>query len=364
MVTILISASHLPPVPCGHPRDPQGYLSTVKDHLHCLFIYIFRLGTQANQRAQHDQVRWILSELVRALDKHPTLYDDRKQDALLEMAVIFQNLKLPWGSEHILWKICCANDTAMPELLQKACHLLAESLWSTSETIRQLFEKIWQMTSVFEKPLNMDVPPLQRAAQNPNPGVITAVLSQAHRTGSPPTLYTEQITHDMTALEQREWDRMRTVTDTRDCLGRTSLYLAAADGHEHCCFALLRANADPDSRDSHKHTVLEVAARGGHLRVVTQLLTAGTEVNPQMAGCASSPLQAAIESDNFQFDLVDFLLKQGADVEVRRLCDDKNAIDLAQEKGLLDLARHMQEHYSNPHDHFPLHHQSAGQASA
>ena len=134
--------------------------------------------------------------------------------------------------------------------------------------------------------------------------------------------------------------------------------MAAACGNEMCCYPLLSAAADPNSRDTYKHTILEVAARGGHIKVVKQLLAPGslTEVNPQMAECVSSPLQAAIESPNFNMELVRLLLVHGADPAVPRICDGKTAIQLAEQRGLSELAREMRHSNSDLSGYGPKQH--------
>ncbi|MCJ1456693.1 hypothetical protein MMC28_007057 [Mycoblastus sanguinarius] len=129
----------------------------------------------------------------------------------------------------------------------------------------------------------------------------------------------------------QENNRVRAFADARDYLGRTALLSTAASGCEKCCYVLLQANANPNSRDSNGHTVLEMASIGGHLQVVGQLLAVECDVNPPIIGCESSPLQAAIESDKFDLGLVNELLDRGASVDDER-CDGKTAIDLADDK--------------------------------
>ena len=56
---------------------------------------------------------------------------------------------------------------------------------------------------------------------------------------------------------------------------------------------------------------------------------------------ASSPLQAAVESAHSHTRLVEYLLEKGADPHVRRPLDYNNFIEIAEAKGLHQLAQRM-----------------------
>ncbi len=353
---ILRSTASLPNPPCGHPQPQQDEIPSIEKKAHHSFLKVYRLAIEAQKRSQDDRVSSILLQLVCALDKHPVLYDLDKLEVLLEMARIFQRLRHPWQSERILWKICEMQFPAQSDREKYLCYQLVDSVAKTSGMIRRFFTKIWDGRSILAAPPHMDLSGLHRAAQHPNPNVVLEMLSRTHRDSSPPTMFPERSLEEISDLEWHEFSRVRDVTDARDCFQRTPLYIAAASGNENCCFSLLSAAADPNSRDRYRHTILEVAARGGHIKVVQQLLARDslTEVNPQMADCVSSPLQAAIESPNFDMALVRFLLAMGADPAVPRLCDKKTAIDLAEQKGLSELAREMRHRTSNQSGYVPI----------
>lgn len=353
LVTILAWRSLIPPTLSQDPYPSQPYyISSIEEKLQTLFIKLNQLGNEAYLSAQYDRTRWIICQLIVIMDKHPKLYDGRKHETLLKMANTLRSLGHTWCYEHVLWRISNIQDVPLPQgMHKKVCQLLCESLIKTSGIIRDFLTKMWTKTETKDLPSNLDIPPLHRAAQNPNPDVVLELLSHLHGKTSLPAIVHE---HGLPAAADAfdcksslELNQMRAITDLRDFCGRTPLFSAAADGCEECCGVLLLANADPDSRDLELHTVLEAAIRGGHNNVVQQLLTAGSEINPDMAGSASSPLQAAIESDTPDLELIHHLLEKGADVDVRRF-DNMNAIDLAEKRKLSRLVDLMRNEHSNP----------------
>ncbi len=66
-------------------------------------------------------------------------------------------------------------------------------------------------------------------------------------------------------------------------------------------------------------------------------------MNPDITGCSSLPLHAAIESGNFQLEIIHHLLDSGAQVDLQRYADSKDAIDLAVERGYHELAERMRK---------------------
>lgn len=67
--------------------------------------------------------------------------------------------------------------------------------------------------------------------------------------------------------------------DSRDRLGRTTLYKACWSGEEKTVNTLLEHNATVDARNENNATATMVAARMGHLGLVQILLRAGADVN-------------------------------------------------------------------------------------
>ena len=347
LIHILLTNTHPVSVPCQHLHPLHPFIPSVEAKLQRLFVEIYRLGMQAYEAGHRDQARWIISDLAGALNKCPELYDSRKRDILLDMAELLGKLGHQGGREDILWKIAAFCDKSSPASDKHLYQLLSESLQKSSEIIREYFKSLWEKENLTPIPLNHVVPPLFRAAQNPNKGVVLATLSRMNAVSYPKLLHQHEMQTVAAAFDFQstgEIDKFRAIADVRDFHDRTPLFIAAADGCDNCCWALLQAKADPDSRDSNMHTPLEMAIRGGHDRIFGQLIAAGCNVNPQLVGCASSPLQAAIESNNTRF--VDILLKNGANVDDKRPLDGKSAIDLAEEKNHAGIAWQMRQTYS------------------
>ena len=238
------------------------------------------------------------------------------------------------------------------------CYLLAGSFPGSSEMIRVSLANLWQETvGVGPLDLNLRVPPLHRAVQERNPGIIMAILSDANGLSTHPPTISQQSPQDTASRIAPSISNMvaplAANTEERDLRNRTALFLAVTNGDEGCCNALLCRNADVNTRDAHGHTALEMAARGGYLNIAIQLTESGALVNPDMGCCSSSPLQAAIESDNFNADLIRYLLDHGALVTLPRY-DNKSAIDLADERGLTQLAADMRQIFSGTQHQYPF----------
>lgn len=354
----MISASQTTVIRHPHgPSQPYDHL-LVDQELHSLFLYIYRIGIEADARGQCDRARWILFALLHALDKYPGLVDGRKGHVLLKIALIFQRLGHRWESEHILLKVASmyASSPIVPH--EDPCYLLAGSFPDSSELIKSTLAKLWQETIGGDhQDLNLNVPPLHRAVQDRNPGIVMAILSDPSGVNSHPATVSqrspEDTTNPITPSTSNNIAPKGANTEERDFRNRTALFLAVANGDERCCYALICHRADVNTRDAHGHTALEIAARGGHLSIVRQLTDSNALVNPDMGCCSSSPLQAAIESDNFNLDLVSHLLSLGAWVSLERY-DNKSAIDLAEERGLTQLAANMRQMISDSQHHHPF----------
>lgn len=129
--------------------------------------------------------------------------------------------------------------------------------------------------------------------------------------------------------------------EARDIVGPMPLFMAASHGHNLFCSALLDAKADHNNRDGHGHSIGEVAAKGGHLDIIKNLVACGADLDPFPMYCCSTPLQAATESQCV--DLIISLLDHGVDVTAHRPYDRKTAMQIADERGLTDIVKIMQE---------------------
>lgn len=319
----------------------------IKTRLELSFISVYNSGVQCYDQHLFDQTRWILYALLNALERYNMLREGLKREPLLKMANIFQNLGHQWDCERILMSMTRLHYQSPPAPVEDPCLLLAESLPKTSKLIGDVLTRLWKESAGdAEFPGYLSLPALQRAAQIPNAAVTSAIL--AHHNGI--NTRQDDWLHQQRARITTSMDCSQDVIharlgiDDRDLCGRTALFSAAANGHDQCCLTLILGVADPNSRDRRGHSILEVAAAGGHLDIVQQLIDAGANLDPQLTCCASSPLQAAVDTDNPNLDLVRYLLMQGASIDLRRPSDGQTAIDLADRRGHSNIVESMRQH--------------------
>ena len=357
-IEILSVDTHSTPTPCQSCLPSFPHKSLIEDKIQCLFINIYQKGRDAFARSEHDRARWIFTALIHEMDPYPPLYDAQKKKTLLALALTLEPLGLRSLYEQVLSRLTTIEDQSSQSPEQNPCQLLADSLPKSSQTSQKLLGEEWhnRMGDTEAMPPNLGIFPLQRAALIRNPKVLAAILahsnSQYLKDVAENTLSTHDVQKFTSLVAPKTLDdinRLREMVDIRDFRKRTPLFSAAGDGCNSCVFTLLVAEADPDTRDSDNHTILEVASRGGHYRIVEQLIKAGCAVNPQLIHCASTPLQAAVESKLRNHDVIRLLLQYGANVNDRRPCDDKNAIDIARAKGDEELLR-----IFSIHDDFPV----------
>lgn len=314
----------------------------LKEELHSLFIYIYELASEVDARAQQGLAQEILLKLLLALERYPGLRDGKKCGVLLRIALFFQRNNDQCEFENVLMKVADLHQTPTLPLRPDPYPLLAESLWQTSEKAREILASLWQQHFGIDVPDNLAIPSLQRAAQQSNVNVALAVLSRSETIHPTPAMLDQQPLHIVAASGYVQtldnFIKGGALIDAQDLQGRTPLFLAAENGREPCCSSLLARGADPNKKDAHGHSIMEVAARGGFLSIIRQLLAWGANINPILGHCASTPLQAAVESSNFSYDLIQYLVDAGADVSNQRVVDGKNAIDLAEERGLTIVA--------------------------
>ena len=328
----------------------RGIQRHVKYYLRChkgrialsVYIYIYELSSEADARAQQGLAQEILLKLLLALERYPGLRDGKKCGVLLKIALFFQRSNDQCEFENVLMKVADLHQTPTLPLRPNPYPLLAESLWKTSEKAREILATLWQQHFGIDVPDNLAVPSLQRAAQQPNVNIALAVLSHPETIRAAPAMLDQQPLHFPAASGSIQiLDNLingGALIDAQDLQGRTPLFLAAENGHEPCCSSLLARGADPNKKDAHGHSIMEVAARGGFLAIIKQLFAWGANINPILGHCASTPLQAAVESSNFSYDLIQFLVDADANVSNQRVVDGKNAIDLAEERGLTIVA--------------------------
>ncbi len=304
-----------------------------------------KIGLQLHGRERDDEAHGIFMKLVLALEKYPGLCDARKRGGLLKIARFYQDIKDQDELEWVLGKAAQTHNDSM--LHENPCPLLVQSLAETSEKAREALLKLFANKLMIDGEPSLAIPPVQRSAQHSNAGVASEMLAWKNsNTHSSPALFNLQGIH-VAATRGSEHNvinflRTGAQVDVLDIHHQTALFLAAAKGHEGCCAVLIMNNANPNSRNRHGTTILEVAARAGHFNVVKRLVDAGAEINPPLLCCGSSPLQAAVENLESPDGLAFYLMDNRGDVSFRRN-DGKNAIDLAEERGLRDLAQIMRQ---------------------
>ena len=115
----------------------------------------------------------------------------------------------------------------------------------------------------------------------------------------------------------------------------TILGLAARRGDLEAVEALLRAGADPDSRETNPSLrPLLVAVAMGEREIVGRLLRAGADPNGRAGGGVTALMAATAEGD---LAMVEALLAAGADPALFDL-DRRTALDIATEEGLTEIA--------------------------
>ena len=258
---------------------------------------------------------------------------------MLKIARMFQELGHRWDCEHVLLKISGMYKGSALTPQKDPFHLLTNSFPTSSVSIRQVLGDRWNKTVGDNIDLDLNVPPLYAAVQHRNPSILLALLSNPNdRSYLPPA---------SPLSTPSNVGQVRVNVEERDLDSRTALFAAVVKGDESCCLALLLHGADANTQDEHGHTALEVAVRGGYLNIVKKLIDFNALVNPDITGCSSLPLHAAIESDDFQLEIVDQLLNSGAAVQLRRYVDNKHAIDLAVDRGYHELAESMRRMISS-----------------
>ena len=352
MGTSYLFASQLTPVFCRardrqieHNEVPENYTNTIRDELHSLFMTICKIGLQLHGLEKDDEAQGIFMKLTLALEKYPGLCDTRKHGALHKIAKFFQDINDQDESEWLLGKAAQTHNAST--LHESPCEWLVQSLTKTSERSRGVLLKLWQNELMIDGGPSLATPCIQRSAQHSNPGVASTMLARTNSNTDPsPALFNLQGIHVAATLGSEQNVKIfldaGAQVDALDFHNQTALFLAAAKGHESCCAVLIMNHANPNCRNRHGTTILEVAASAGHFNIVKRLVDAGAEINAPLVCCGSSPLQAAVESLESPDGLALYLMDNNGDVSSPRN-DGKNAIVLAEERGLWVLAQTMRQ---------------------
>lgn len=120
--------------------------------------------------------------------------------------------------------------------------------------------------------------------------------------------------------------------DVLDFTGQTPLCRAVAEGRLAVVEILVAAGADVNARSSSDavETVLHVAARGGHNKIVSSLLKKGADKDA-LDNQGDTPLRLAVENDHLT--VVETLVAAGASLHVLSSYDGYSVLDWASEQG-------------------------------
>ena len=313
---------------------------------------IERAGYEADEREQVDKATWIYQLLLRELDAIE-LPDGRKISLLLKISRFYQRTNFHVESERTLEKVASLRGQTSHPLSTEEFIPHAKSLEKTSMAATDAYTKLPQ----HELPMELHgdpCPALHRAFQQGSSSLRTATLLAAKDRPPPVDILGQSIIHaaalvgDSDLIKQLRQAFPTIAIDHRDSCRRTPLSLAATSDHLHACETLLEYGADKNARNIAYHSVVELAARCGHLDIVKLLCNHGADIEPTHMEGTSTALQAAAEAGHIE--VVQYLLSdQGADMFFRRSHDDLTAEEIARQNGHKDIVKLLQSWQSwNP----------------
>ncbi|EWG49990.1 hypothetical protein FVEG_09329 [Fusarium verticillioides 7600] len=119
--------------------------------------------------------------------------------------------------------------------------------------------------------------------------------------------------------------------DAQDPIGEsTALTQAAEQGRADLASLLLERGANPNQREKHGRTALQIAARNGHTDVVAVLVAEGADIDARVHGWTPMLLAAK----NERFEVLDYLIRRGADVNSVDYCG-RTALHWAAKNGCM-----------------------------
>ena len=128
-----------------------------------------------------------------------------------------------------------------------------------------------------------------------------------------------------------------------DRLGVFPISIAARKGYLDVVAALLAAGADPDIRDTRFpscQTALQEAILNGHLHIVRILLMYGASLEcVSNAPNSVSPVSLSLMSNHERTDILQALLEEGADVNIKIGNQDYTPLRLAVDQGYFLMAK-------------------------
>lgn len=133
-----------------------------------------------------------------------------------------------------------------------------------------------------------------------------------------------------------------------DLYGYTPLINASIFGRIRCVKELVKSGADVNKVGPFGFSALHAAAQNGHAEVVTYLLRNGADINAQNQD-NDTPMHLALRAN--LIEIVYQLLRSGGSSRIKGF-NGKTCIECAEDSGLVDLAKTLQNYSAFNETHF------------
>jgi hypothetical protein len=318
----------------------QGFaLQAVARELEWTVEELTELADTAVANGDSDNADRIFLNIWDGLQSTSCLSNSLRYAALSKMALFYRDIGNEPRSQRALRSLSSlATSTGYaPEIKDAKINphrMLGHSLVKTSKSLHASFIK----SGVSSVDAVIHSPALIQSVRCENPEVFQATLDAVENKAA--SLAARVVQDHQRHYGTTDSDEF---VDTKDTLGRSALFVAAALGKEIHCKNLLDAGARVDERDCNGRTILTMAAGRGLVNTAKRILSLRIEeANPGILGDTSTPLQEAAAAGHGE--VVGILLEHGSDPRTARFWDGgKSAVDLAKENGFKTIATELEE---------------------
>lgn len=300
-----------------------------------------KLGDTAVANKDNDRADRIFFRILDGLQNTNCLSVRLQWAALSKMALFYHDIGNEPDSQKALRILSSLSTSTGHKPKTKNSNInpyrmLSYSLIKTSKTLHSSFIK----SDVSSVDAVIRSPALYQSIRCENPEVFQATLEAILKGAAYGTA------QGAPSGEANSWASFSTATldsdesiNSRDTLGRSPIFVAAALGKENHCEDLFEAGARVDDRDCNGRTLLTVAAGQNLLETAKRILAVkAEEVNPINLWDTSTPLQAAAAAGHPE--MVRLLVQHGAGLRTPCLWDGgKTAVQIARENGHEEIAR-------------------------